>query len=98
MTATVDTGITVPAVPEGCQDETKAAAADLQDFVGDLEAALTYQEYLQGLLQVCCEGVEADLNALRVVVETKTFECGTDTYGILVDLYGIEAGANESLE
>jgi hypothetical protein len=50
-----DTEIMIPMVPENCQQDTKDAVAALEDFVNQLGEALAYQNYLQALLQVCCD-------------------------------------------
>jgi hypothetical protein len=45
----------IPMVPENCMQDTKDAVAALEDFVNQLGEALAYQNYLQALLQVCCD-------------------------------------------
>ena len=42
-----DTGVTLPAVPEGCSDEDKIARRDLERFLNNLGIALALENWLQ---------------------------------------------------
>jgi hypothetical protein len=50
----LDPAIPVPTIPAGCSQAVKDAAASLQSFVNDLEAALQYEMWLQARLEDCC--------------------------------------------
>jgi hypothetical protein len=41
-----ESGIVIPAVPEGCSDETKMAAQALEEFDDGLREKLTFYDYL----------------------------------------------------
>ena len=62
----------IPMVPENCQQDTKDAVAALEIFVGQLGEALAYENYLQGVLQSCCDEIENGINDIRADIETNT--------------------------
>ena len=78
-----ETGIVVPAVPDGCSDETKMAAAALQAFQDELEEKTTYYDFLQGLLQEVCEEIEANLNGLYDGADERINTCAIETFAVL---------------
>lgn len=92
--AAEDTEIMIPMVPENCQQDTKDAIQDLEDFVGELGEALAYENYLQSLLQVCCDEIENGINEIRADIDTETVACATETFAVISDLFDIE-GADE---
>ena len=81
-----DIGIVVPDVPEGCDDDTKSAQAALQAFFDELEDRVTYYDFLQELLQVCCEEIEVELNGLTGDANGRIDVCAADTFAVLSDL------------
>jgi len=93
-----DTGIVVPAVPEGCSDETKTAAAALQAFQDELEEKITFYDFLQRLLQECCEEIETEITGLTDGANDRIDTCAAETFGVLTDLSNLSRPADVLLE
>jgi hypothetical protein len=93
-----ETGIDVPAVPEGCSDETKTAGAALQAFQDELEEKITYYDFLQGLLQECCEEIETAINGLYDGADDRIDTCAAETFDVLTDLSNLAKPADVLLE
>lgn len=93
-----ETGIVVPAVPDGCSDDTKMAGAALQAFQDELEEKITYYDFLQGLLQECCEEIETDLNGLYDGADDRINTCAAETFAVLTDLSNLARPADVLLE
>ena len=93
-----DTGIVVPAVPDGCSDETKMAGAALQAFQDELEDKMTYYDFLQGLLQECCEQIETEINGLFDGADDRIQTCAAETFSVLTDLSNLRRPADVLLE
>ena len=66
---TVPAGIDILPVPLVCQEETHEAEADLVAFIADLEAALTFEAWLDGQTQTCCQELGIEYVALRKMKE-----------------------------
>ena len=93
-----ETGIVVPAVPEGCSDETKMAGAALQAFQVELQEKITYYDFLQALLQECCEEIETALNGLYDGADDRINTCAAETFAVLTDLSNLAKPADVLLE
>ena len=96
--APTDTGIVVPDVPEGCSDETEMARVALSDFQDELEESMTYYDFLQGLLQECCEEIEMELIDLTGGANDRVDTCAAETFDVLTDLSNLSKPADVLLE
>ena len=68
---TVDSEIEVPATSMACPSDAANAEAAAQAFVAELEDTLTYLEYVQAILDECCDAFEADFDGIRVLAEPR---------------------------
>ena len=86
-----DTGVTLPAVPDGCSDEDKIARRDLERFLNNLGIALALENWLQEKLQVFCDATVVDIEGLTDGIQTRLDdECGPATLELLQNLYDFE--------
>ena len=86
-----DTGVTLPAVPDGCSDEDKIARRDLERFLNNLGIALALENWLQDKLQVFCDATVVEINALNDDIQTRLDDtCGPLTLELLQNLYDFE--------
>ena len=86
-----ETGVTLPAVPEGCSDEDKIARRDLERFLNNLGIALALENWLQDKLQVFCDATVVEIEGLTDGIQTRLDDtCGPATLELLQNLYDFE--------
>ena len=73
------TGIEAAVVSDDCTDEAKTAAMALNEFIGDLNNALSYQDFVQSSLDEICDNKVSVITTLTSESVIKLDgECGPD--------------------
>jgi hypothetical protein len=92
----VDTGIVVPAVPEGCDQDVKDAAGALQDFIDILGPVLGQENFMKDFLRDCCEEWEVAITDQIAAISMIVDDCADRNFLVLSDAYGIEKIGDEN--
>ena len=83
-------------VPLTCQQSTFDAVQELKDFLSDLSEEITYEDWLAGELEGCCDDLVVELNALTDPSRLDAVNAAQD--GLLADLAVLRANEGESAE
>lgn len=67
----VVSGIVVPETSLACPDDATAAHAAAVQFVEELNDSLTYNAWLEAILQGLCDDIEGDYDGIRFIAEPK---------------------------
>ena len=83
-------------VPLTCQQSTFDAVQELKDFLDDLSAEITFEDWLAGELKGCCDDLVDELNALNDPLRLGAANAAKD--GLLGDLAVLRANEGESAD
>ena len=87
MIAVSDTGITVPTVPDNCDDSSKQAVADLANSVADLERKLTQRDWAQANVDRACDEQKALIDQTIADVEQRITDSENRADSIILELF-----------
>jgi len=74
----VVSGATVPETSLACPDDASTAHAAAVEFVENLNDSLTFNAWLEAILQECCDDIEGDYDAIRSIAEPKLAAAETE--------------------
>jgi hypothetical protein len=96
----VASGIVIPETSPACPDDARDAHAAAVQFASDLDDALTYNAWLDGILQGCCSDLEADYDGIAAAAgpEHEKYKELEDAYVAALYVFLGMHEADETLE